>query len=343
MNFHDFVNHIFPDDPDYQTFLNFLQHEAEIIIYQNRSRFLAQFIDDIVQDSYLKIREKVGSFELVGLASPQTWVSNQVQQVVWSYRRKIVQQEIRETAYTDQAFTLPPTGYLFGESEQENSWYESLQEFLQSHLTEEEQKYIHERFVHNKMPKTIAEEWNCDVTYLYRLRDRVRDCILPKIQSRLLQCSNLPDEFLTEADLTYQHDAFLNYSSVDERKVTQLATSLQQRGLSIWFAPWFLGSASARLQPRMIIDSALQSSRNLLFCLSPTACNEDWRELDRNTQLFRKSSDSPRSLFTVMVEDCPLPSSLRKYRYFDYQNPTRNIVDEIIHVCSQGNDSNDGD
>jgi signal transduction histidine kinase len=108
----------------------------------------------------------------------------------------------------------------------------------------------------------------------------------------------------------------MSHNSVDKLRVRKLAQRLKQAGLRVWFDEW-------NIQPGddifLAIERGLEVSRTLVLCLSPAALGSDWVSLERSTVLFRDPTNASRRLIPLLLADCKLPDTLRRYKYVDYR------------------------
>src|ERR1035441_2060764 len=115
----------------------------------------------------------------------------------------------------------------------------------------------------------------------------------------------------------FNYDVFLSYNSEDKGRVRRLAERLREAGLRVWFDEWvtWLGALSVKHGP--------EDARTLVLCLSPTALGSDWVRLERSTVLFRDPANAGRRFIPLLLADCKLPDTLRRYKYVDYREETQ--------------------
>ena len=114
----------------------------------------------------------------------------------------------------------------------------------------------------------------------------------------------------------FQFDVFLSHNQADKPRVRRLAERLKAAGLRVWLDEWVI-------QPGDIIslkvDEGLEQSRVLLLCLSPAALASDWVALERSTAIHRDPANAGRRFIPLLLADCELPDTLRRYKYVDFR------------------------
>ena len=114
----------------------------------------------------------------------------------------------------------------------------------------------------------------------------------------------------------FQYDVFLSHNQADKPRVRQLAERLRAAGSRVWFDEWVI-------QPGhdiyLTIERGLDASRTLVLCLSPAALGSDWVGLERSTALLRDPANAGRRFIPLLLADCKLPATLRRYRSVDLQ------------------------
>ena len=128
----------------------------------------------------------------------------------------------------------------------------------------------------------------------------------------------------------FRFDVFLSHSSADKARVRVLAQRLRAAGLRVWFDDW-------SIQPGddiyLAIEHGLESSRVQVLCLSEAAMDSDWVTLERSTVLFRDPCNIGRRLLPILLTDCIIPDTLRRYKYVDYRKETRADFREVLAAC----------
>src|SRR5712691_4656816 len=112
----------------------------------------------------------------------------------------------------------------------------------------------------------------------------------------------------------FQFDVFLSHNQAYKPRVRRLAERLKGAWLRVWLD-------ECVIQPGDIIslkvDEGLEQSRVLLLCLSPAALASDWVALERSTAIYRDPANAGRRFIPLLLADCELPDTLRRYKYVD--------------------------
>src|SRR5262245_56271988 len=103
---------------------------------------------------------------------------------------------------------------------------------------------------------------------------------------------------------SFAYDVFLSHNSKDKPRVRRLADRLRGAGL------------------RVSIEDGLEAARVQVLCLSQAALGSDWVTLERSTVLFRDPTNAGRRFIPLLLGDCTLPESLRRYKYVDFRRET---------------------
>jgi WD40 repeat protein len=128
----------------------------------------------------------------------------------------------------------------------------------------------------------------------------------------------------------FQYDVFLSHASQDKPRVRRLAERLRDAGLRVWFDEWAIEPGD---DVTLAIERGLGASRVQVLCLSPTALGSDWVALERSTVLFRDPTNADRRFIPLLLADCELPDTLRRYRAIDYREETEAAFDELLAAC----------
>jgi hypothetical protein len=121
----------------------------------------------------------------------------------------------------------------------------------------------------------------------------------------------------------FPFDVFLSHNRADKPRVRRLAERLKGAGLRVWLDEWVI-------QPGDIIslkvEEGLEQSRVLLLCLSPAALASDWVALERSTAIHRDPTNADRRFIPLLLADCELPDTLRRYKYVDFREEAEKCV-----------------
>ena len=131
----------------------------------------------------------------------------------------------------------------------------------------------------------------------------------------------------------FQYDVFLSHNSEDKPRVRELAERLKAAGLRVWFDEWIIQPGD---DIYLAIERGLEASRTLLLCLSQAAMGSDWVKLERSTVLFRDPTNAGRRFIPLLLVDCDLPDTLRRYRYVDYREETDSAFKVLKVGCESG-------
>jgi len=128
----------------------------------------------------------------------------------------------------------------------------------------------------------------------------------------------------------FPFDVFLSHNSEDKPRVRRLAERLKQSGVRVWLDEWVI-------KPGDIIalreDEGLEQSRVLLLCVSPAALASGWVALERSTAIHRDPANPGRRFVPLLLGDCVLPDTLRRYKYLDFREETEEAFAAILALC----------
>jgi F-box protein 11 len=128
----------------------------------------------------------------------------------------------------------------------------------------------------------------------------------------------------------FQYDVFLSHNHQDKPQVRQLATRLRDAGLNVWFDEWSVRFGD---DIYMAVEQGLEISQTLLLCLSPHALGSDWVTLERSTVLFRDPANKHRRFIPLLLADCTLPDTLRRYKYIDFRTADNTAFGQLLAAC----------
>ena len=123
---------------------------------------------------------------------------------------------------------------------------------------------------------------------------------------------------------------FLSHNSRDKPRVRKLAERLREAGLRVWFDEWVIKPGD---DIYLTIEQGLGVSRVQVLCLSPAALGSDWVALERSTVLFRDPTNVGRRFVPLLLDDCELPDTLRRYKYVDFRQETPEAFNELLTSC----------
>lgn len=128
----------------------------------------------------------------------------------------------------------------------------------------------------------------------------------------------------------FSYDVFLSHSAKDKARVRRLAERLQQAGLRVWFDEWNLRSGDIIA---LKVDEGLEQSRVLLLCISPYALGSGWVALERSTAIHRDPSNEGRRFIPLLLANCELPDTLRRYKLVDFREEAETALEELLTAC----------
>jgi WD40 repeat protein len=128
----------------------------------------------------------------------------------------------------------------------------------------------------------------------------------------------------------FQYDVFLSHNARDKARVRRLAERLKAAGLRVWFDEWVIKPGD---DIYLAIERGLEAAAVQVLCLSPAALGSEWVTLERATVLFRDPTNAGRRFIPLLLADCELPDTLRRYKYVDFRKQTQAALDELLAVC----------
>ncbi|WGS84949.1 TIR domain-containing protein [Methylomonas sp. UP202] len=128
---------------------------------------------------------------------------------------------------------------------------------------------------------------------------------------------------------TFSYDVFLSHNVRDKPRVRALAERLKQARLKVWFDEWAIKPGD---DIYLAVERGLEAARVQLLCLSPAALASDWVALERSTVLFRDPANRGRRFVPVLLADCSLPDSLRRYKYLDFRDDSATAFEELLEA-----------
>ncbi|HEY6899572.1 MAG TPA: toll/interleukin-1 receptor domain-containing protein, partial [Puia sp.] len=127
--------------------------------------------------------------------------------------------------------------------------------------------------------------------------------------------------------MNFEFDVFLSYNAWDGELVQDLADRLIDAGLRVWMDR---SEVHAGESWTILSNEALVQSRVLVLCLSPNTFASGWVDMERNTTLHRGLSNDGRRFVPLLLSDCELPESLRRYTYVDYRERSDSAFNELL-------------
>jgi WD40 repeat protein/GTPase SAR1 family protein len=129
---------------------------------------------------------------------------------------------------------------------------------------------------------------------------------------------------------TFEYDVFLSYSFKDAFIARKLAERLRDDGLHVWFDEHALHHEGGRTsEPK----DALVRSRALVLIISFNALGTEWGELEAETLLFRDPTDDQRRFIPLVIDSCPIPETIRRYKLINWLERSNESYQELLEVC----------
>ncbi len=129
---------------------------------------------------------------------------------------------------------------------------------------------------------------------------------------------------------TFKYDVFLSHNSNDKPQVRRLAERLKAAGLRVWLDDWIIKAGDII---SLKVDQGLDQSRALVLCISANALQSGWVALERSTAVHRDPENADRRFIPLLLTDCELPDTLRRYKYVDYRNEAESAFEELLAAC----------
>ncbi len=125
----------------------------------------------------------------------------------------------------------------------------------------------------------------------------------------------------------FAYDVFLSHSAKDKPRVRRLAERLKEAGLRVWFDEWAIRPGD---DIYIAVERGLQDSRTQVLCLSQSALESDWVKIERSTVLFRDPTNEGRRFIPMLLSDCKMPDTLRRYKYVDFRKESDENFAELL-------------
>lgn len=128
----------------------------------------------------------------------------------------------------------------------------------------------------------------------------------------------------------FTFDVFISHNAQDKPQVRRLAERLKAAGVRVWFDEWIIKPGDII---SLKVDEGLEQSRVLLLCISRAALTSGWVALERSTAVHRDPANAARRFIPVIMEDCELPDTLRRYKYIDFRQTADAAMEELLTAC----------
>ncbi len=130
----------------------------------------------------------------------------------------------------------------------------------------------------------------------------------------------------------FQYDIFLSHNHADKPRVRRLAERLKAAGVKVWLDEWVIRAGDIIA---LKVDEGLEQSRVLLLCISPAALASGWVALERSTAVHRDPANAGRRFIPLLLGDCELPDTLRRYKYVDFREESDAAFAEVFTICRE--------
>lgn len=134
----------------------------------------------------------------------------------------------------------------------------------------------------------------------------------------------------------FQYDVFLSFSSKDRLRVEKLAERLKDEGIKVWYDDWEIQFGDDIF---LKIERGLEDSQSQILVMSNNAFESDWVTLERNTTLFRDPTNKDRRFIPLLLEDCDIRDTIRRFRYVDWRNEDESEYKKLIKMMLPGSNS----
>src|SRR5258706_9582992 len=128
----------------------------------------------------------------------------------------------------------------------------------------------------------------------------------------------------------FRYDVFLSHNKDDKPRVRRLAERLKAAGVRVWLDEWVIQAGDIIA---LKVDEGLEQSRVLLLCISPAAVASGWVALERSTAVHRDPSNAGRRFIPLLLGDCVLPDTLRRYKHVDFREESEAAFAEVLAGC----------
>jgi hypothetical protein len=100
-----------------------------------------------------------------------------------------------------------------------------------------------------------------------------------------------------------------------------------EAGLRLWLDEWIIQTGDIIA---LKVDEGLEQSRVLLLCISPAALASGWVALERSTAVHRDPANAGRRFIPLLLGDCALPDTLRRYKVVDFREKSDAAFAEVL-------------
>lgn len=134
----------------------------------------------------------------------------------------------------------------------------------------------------------------------------------------------------------FTFDVFLSHNSKDKPRIRKLAERLRDDGVRVWYDEWEIRSGDVIFQK---IESGLEAARSLVLAMSPHAFGSDWVGMERTTVMHRDPMNKERRFIPLLLEDCDMPDTIRRFRYVDWRAESDEEYENLIRAILPAGDT----
>ncbi len=123
----------------------------------------------------------------------------------------------------------------------------------------------------------------------------------------------------------FQYDVFLSHNAKDKPRVRRLAERLKASGVRVWLDEWFIKAGDLIA---LKVDEGLEQSRVLpLLSVSQLSTLNSQPAC---TAVHRDPANAGRRFIPLLLGDCELPDTLRRYKYVDFREESEAASAEVL-------------
>jgi len=111
------------------------------------------------------------------------------------------------------------------------------------------------------------------------------------------------------------YDAFMSYSSKDKTVAKQIATTLMERGIDIWFDDWEMKPGESLIEK---ISDAITGSSYLFVLLSKNSVTSNWVRQELRQAMTEEIYADKVKVVPIIIEKCEVPGFLKDKLYVDF-------------------------